>query len=55
MISQGSLDKYALANKVRDKGQALRYLEGDKSLQVTMSAGIAEFGRRHGDIGRVIN
>jgi diguanylate cyclase (GGDEF)-like protein len=31
------------ANEVRSKTAALRYLEGDKSLQVTMSIGIASF------------
>ena len=44
----------ALAQEVRDKGQALRYLEGDKSLQVTMSVGIAEFSSRTGDAGRAL-
>jgi len=33
-----------LAQEIREKGQSLRYLEGDKSLQVTMSIGIARFG-----------
>jgi len=37
------------ANEIREKGSALRYLEGDKSLQVTMSVGIAEFSRASGD------
>ena len=35
-----------LANEIRDKGRSLRYLEGDKSLQITMSIGIAEYNRR---------
>ena len=43
-----------LAQQVRDRGQALRYLEGDKSLQVTMSVGIAEFGTHNDDIGRAL-
>jgi diguanylate cyclase (GGDEF)-like protein len=43
-----------LARAVRDKSQALRYLEGDKSLQITTSIGIAEFASRRGDIGRVL-
>jgi GGDEF domain-containing protein len=30
------------AQNIREKGEALRYLEGDKSLQITMSIGIAE-------------
>lgn len=33
------------ANRIRDKGRALRYLEGDKSLQITMSVGISEFSQ----------
>jgi diguanylate cyclase (GGDEF)-like protein len=37
------------ANDIRAKGKALRYLEGDKSLQVTMSVGIAPFSRRSKD------
>ena len=32
-----------LAQQIREKGQSLRYLEGDRSLQVTMSIAIAEF------------
>jgi diguanylate cyclase (GGDEF)-like protein len=31
----------AHASKIREQGRTLRYLEGDKSLQVTMSVGIA--------------
>lgn len=42
------------ASKVRKKSPALRYLEGDKSLQVTMSIGIAEFNRDSGDGGNVL-
>ncbi len=37
------------ANKIREKGKALRYLEGDKSLQVTMSIGIGEFSHASGN------
>jgi diguanylate cyclase (GGDEF)-like protein len=40
-----------LAQGIRDRGQALRYLEGDKSLQVTMSIGIAEFSLPTNDVG----
>lgn len=32
-----------LAGEIRQRGTRLRYLEGDKSLQVTMSIGVAEF------------
>ena len=35
-----------LAAKVRDRSDELRYLQGDKSLQVTVSIGIAEFSRK---------
>lgn len=42
------------ANWVRDKRAALRYLDGDKSLQVTMSVGIAEFSRSSGDDGSAL-
>ena len=36
------------ANNIREDVSALRYLEGDKSLQVTMSIGIASFDRKGG-------
>lgn len=39
------------ANGVRKRAAALRYLEGDKSLQVTMSIGIAAFDRSSGADG----
>jgi diguanylate cyclase (GGDEF)-like protein len=39
------------ANNVREKRSALRYLEGDKSLQITMSVGIAEFSKANGEEG----
>jgi len=39
------------AQEVRENGRSLRYLEGDKSLQVTISIGVAEFNRRTGDEG----
>ena len=32
-----------LATEIRDRGKSLRYLEGDKSLQVTMSIGVATY------------
>ncbi len=43
-----------LAQNIRKKGEALRYLDGDKSLQVTMSIGIAEFGSQNDDAGRAL-
>jgi diguanylate cyclase (GGDEF)-like protein len=42
------------ANSIRDNTSALRYLEGDKSLQVTMSIGIASFDRSSGDEGNAL-
>jgi diguanylate cyclase (GGDEF)-like protein len=42
-----------LAQSIRERGQSLRYLEGDKSLQVTMSIGIAEFNAEI-DSGRAL-
>jgi diguanylate cyclase (GGDEF)-like protein len=42
------------AHAIRKKGESLRYLEGDKSLQVTMSIGIAEFSRASGDEGSAL-
>ena len=42
------------ARDVRKKSSALRYLEGDKSLQVTISIGIARFTQDHGDEGRAL-
>ncbi len=43
-----------LAHQIRDSGQSLRYLEGDKSLQITMSIGIAEFNIHSGDDGSAL-
>jgi diguanylate cyclase (GGDEF)-like protein len=43
-----------LATRVREAGQALRYLEGDKSLQITMSIGISEFDETAGDGSRAL-
>ena len=47
-------DAMQMAHAVRERGEQLRYLEGDKSLQVTMSVGIAEFSVRSEDLGRVL-
>ncbi|MEO1203294.1 MAG: EAL domain-containing protein [Pseudomonadota bacterium] len=43
-----------LAETLRKRSQALRYLEGDKSLQVTISIGIATFSRSEGDGGKAL-
>ncbi len=42
------------ANGVRDKISALRYLEGDKSLQLTMSVGITAFDNSNRDMSAVM-
>lgn len=44
----------SFANSVRDHASSLRYLEGDRSLQVTMSIGIAEFDRSSGADGNAL-
>ena len=43
-----------LAESLRKHSQSLRYLEGDKSLQVTISIGIAPFSRSTGDGGKAL-
>ena len=42
------------ANGIREKTAALRYLDGDRSVQVTISAGIAEFNRSCSDVGNAL-
>ncbi|MGI9235028.1 MAG: putative bifunctional diguanylate cyclase/phosphodiesterase [Woeseiaceae bacterium] len=42
------------ASDIREKRSALRYLQGDKSLQVTMSIGIAEFSHASGADGSAL-
>lgn len=49
--SESALD---YANSIRSKTAALRYLEGDKSLQVTMSIGIAGFDQSSVDGGHAL-
>jgi len=52
LLTHASADQgLELAQQVREKAQSLRYLEGDKSLQITISIGVAEFNRRSGDEG----
>ena len=41
-----------VAHAIREAGARLRYLEGDRSLQITMSPGIAECDRSHGTIAK---
>ncbi len=45
---------YEYAQRIRKRGETLRYLQGDKSLQITMSIGIAEFSRASGDEGNAL-
>ena len=45
---------FEYAQKIRKNGQKLRYLQGDKSLQVTMSIGVAEFSREAGNDGNAL-
>ncbi len=47
-------DALAHAKAVRERGKALRYLQGDKSLQVTISVGIAPFTGASGDDARAL-
>jgi diguanylate cyclase (GGDEF)-like protein len=42
------------ANEVREKARSLRYLEGDKSLQVTISIGVSAYNRSSGDEGAAL-
>ncbi len=42
------------AQKLREHSQKLRYLQGDRSLQITMSIGVAEFSRATGDDGSAL-
>jgi diguanylate cyclase (GGDEF)-like protein len=55
LLTHASSDEaLEFANAIRKKGESLRYLEGDKSLQVTMSIGIAEFSQASGDEGSAL-
>jgi diguanylate cyclase (GGDEF)-like protein len=45
---------YEYAHRIRENGKKLRYLQGDKSLQVTMSVGIAELNHSTGDDGSAL-
>ena len=42
------------AQGIRKRSSALRYLEGDKSLQVTLSIGIARFNKEAGGEGKAL-
>lgn len=47
-------DALALAKAVRAKSDQLRYLQGDKALQITVSIGISAFDLRTADEGEVL-
>ncbi|MDH4046856.1 MAG: EAL domain-containing protein [Gammaproteobacteria bacterium] len=47
-------DAIEFTSRIRDDGHKLRYLQGDKSLQVTVSIGIAGFDLRSGDAGNAL-
>lgn len=47
-------DAMQLAKDVRERGKALRYLQGDKSLQVTISVGIAAFNQLSGEDSKAL-
>ncbi len=55
LLTHASADEaLEYANMVRENSSGLRYLEGDKSLQVTISIGIAEFSRSNNDEGSAL-
>jgi diguanylate cyclase (GGDEF)-like protein len=43
-----------MTTAVRGKGEQLRYLQGDKSLQVTVSIGVASFDAKASDVADVL-
>jgi diguanylate cyclase (GGDEF)-like protein len=47
-------DALELTAQIRKGGEKLRYLQGDKSLQVTFSIGVAGFELRSGDVGNAL-
>lgn len=55
MTHTTSDEAHEFALEVKDACQVLRYLEGDKSLQVTISLGIADCGRYQGDPAKALS
>lgn len=50
LLTHSTMDHaLALAQAVRKRGDELRYLQGDKSLQITVSIGISAFDARSGE------
>lgn len=47
-------DALELTSEIRRGGEKLRYLQGDKSLQVTFSIGVAGFDLRASDVGNAL-
>ena len=51
MLAHSTIDEALdLTTSIRSKGEQLRYLQGDKSLQVTVSIGIAGFDAKASDV-----
>ena len=50
----GDEDAMDHAKSIRKRGEELRYLQGDKSLQVTISIGISPFNRAVGDASQAL-
>ncbi len=54
LTKAGEDDAVTLAESIRTRCEKLRYLEGDTSLQITTSIGIAEFSNASDDVGQVL-
>jgi diguanylate cyclase (GGDEF)-like protein len=55
LLTHSSIDDaLTLTSQIRKGGEKLRYLQGDKSLQVTFSIGIAGLDLRSGDVGNAL-
>ena len=54
LTSSGPGDAASLADRLRQKVKTLRYLEGDRSLQVTVSTGVATFDAKSPNSGSTL-
>jgi diguanylate cyclase (GGDEF)-like protein len=54
LINNGQDEAIALAETIRERCKELRYLEGDRTLQVTVSTGIATFDKSVRNPGSII-
>lgn len=54
LANASSDDAYDVAMRIRDNSDEMRYLKGDKTLQVTVSCGIAPFDKRSRDESAVL-